>query len=68
MCVLFPENENVVMSRPTIKDVAELAGVSQSTVSRALSAPEIVKEETVKRVREAARSGVRQAVDYGRAA
>lgn len=44
------------MSRPTIKDVAELAGVSQSTVSRALSAPEIVKEETVRRVREAARS------------
>lgn len=44
------------MSRPTIKDVAELAGVSQSTVSRALNAPEIVKEETVRRVREVARS------------
>jgi DNA-binding LacI/PurR family transcriptional regulator len=44
------------MSRSTIKDVAVLARVSQSTVSRALSTPEIVKEETVRRVREAARS------------
>lgn len=44
------------MSRATIKDVAELAGVSQSTVSRALNAPEMVKEETVLKVREAAKS------------
>lgn len=43
------------MSRPTIKDVAELAGVSQSTVSRALSAPEMVKGETARRVRDAAK-------------
>lgn len=44
------------MSRATIKDVAGLAGVSQSTVSRALSTPEMVKEETVLKVREAARA------------
>ena len=47
---------NIGMSRPTIKDVAEHAGVSQSTVSRALSTPGIVKEETARRIHEAAKS------------
>lgn len=40
---------------PSIKDVAEAAGVSTATVSRALSRPERVAEETRKTVVEAAR-------------
>ncbi len=44
------------MSRATIKEVAAKAGVSQSTVSRALSAPHRVKQETVLKVREAAKA------------
>jgi len=44
------------MSRATIKNVAALAGVSQSTVSRALNSPEMLKEETVLKVREAAKT------------
>ncbi len=44
------------MSRATIKEVAARAGVSQSTVSRALTAPRMVKQETVLKVREAAKT------------
>ena len=44
------------MSRATIKEVAARAGVSQSTVSRALSAPHLVKQETTQKVREAAKA------------
>lgn len=40
--------------RPTIYDVARLAGVSASTVSRALSGAPRVHEDTVRRVRRAA--------------
>lgn len=40
----------------TIKDVAAAAGVSQSTVSRALSAPGLVSPSTRARVEEAARA------------
>jgi DNA-binding LacI/PurR family transcriptional regulator len=43
------------MKRPTSFDIAELAGVSQSTVSRALSGAGVVSEETRLRVAEAAR-------------
>ncbi|MDR1659843.1 MAG: LacI family transcriptional regulator [Desulfovibrio sp.] len=43
------------MSRATIKNVAMLAGVSQSTVSRAFNAPEMLRAATVLKVREAAR-------------
>ncbi|MGI6878395.1 LacI family DNA-binding transcriptional regulator [Microbacterium sp. gxy059] len=39
---------------PTIADVAALAGVSKSTVSRALSRPEMLSPETVRRVHVAA--------------
>ena len=42
------------MSKITIKDVAKEAGVSVSTVSRALSKPENVKKEYVKKVLKAA--------------
>jgi DNA-binding LacI/PurR family transcriptional regulator len=38
----------------TIKDVARVAGVSPSTVCRALSTPELVRHETCERVRRAA--------------
>lgn len=40
----------------TIQDVAKAAGVSPSTVSRALSSPEMVREETRARVRAVAES------------
>jgi LacI family transcriptional regulator len=39
---------------PTIKDVAELAGVATSTVSRALSKPDRVNRHTRERIEEAA--------------
>jgi DNA-binding LacI/PurR family transcriptional regulator len=44
------------MSRPTIRDVAEAAGVSVSTVSRVLSHPELFRESTRQRVQAAAES------------
>lgn len=40
---------------PTIKDIAELAGVSPATVSRVLSGQITVKEETRRRIEEAVR-------------
>ena len=43
------------VKRPTSFDIAELAGVSQSTVSRALSGAGVVSEETRLKVAEAAR-------------
>ena len=46
----------VVSSRPTIKDVAEQAGVSIATVSRALNDKGDVSVQTRERVREVARS------------
>jgi LacI family transcriptional regulator len=45
-----------VSGRPTIKDVAEGAGVSIATVSRALNDKDDVSERTRERVREVARS------------
>ena len=48
-------NLQVVKTRvPTIDDVAEIAGVSTSTVSRALGDSPHVREETRERVRAAA--------------
>ena len=41
---------------PTIHDVARIAGVSKSTVSRAYADPEKVKEPTLKKIFEAANS------------
>jgi DNA-binding LacI/PurR family transcriptional regulator len=38
---------------PTVTDVAEAAGVSRQTVSNVLNTPEIVREETRERVRQA---------------
>lgn len=41
------------MGRATIKDVADFVGVSPSTISRALNAPEMVRKETVEKIQEA---------------
>ncbi len=41
-------------SAPTISDVAKAVGVSRATVSRAFSRPQLLSDETVKRVRAAA--------------
>ncbi|MCC2687489.1 MAG: LacI family transcriptional regulator [Rhizobiaceae bacterium] len=43
-------------STPTISQVATLAGVNRSTVSRAFTRPDMLNTETVERVMEAARS------------
>ncbi|WP_417613938.1 LacI family DNA-binding transcriptional regulator [Oceanisphaera sp.] len=40
--------------KPTVKDVARLAGVSSMTVSRALSKPDVVSQQTRRKVEEAA--------------
>lgn len=45
----------VVRSAPTIYDIAQRAGVSPSTVSRALNRPGRVSQETARRIRAAAR-------------
>jgi LacI family gluconate utilization system Gnt-I transcriptional repressor len=42
--------------RPTVDDVARLAGVSTATISRALNSPELVAEATIKRVQDAVRA------------
>nr|WP_256461653.1 LacI family DNA-binding transcriptional regulator [Cupriavidus taiwanensis] len=41
------------MRRTRLEDVAKLAGVSMATVSRALSSPSLVREDTLQRVRQA---------------
>lgn len=53
-----PYDENVVISaqrmgKPSIKDVAQLAKVSMSTVSRTLNVPDLVSAATASRVRKA---------------
>ncbi len=57
---------------PTISRIAEEAGVSRATVSRALARPEMLRAETVERVRAVARrigyvpNGVARALSTGR--
>ncbi|HCW84118.1 MAG TPA: LacI family transcriptional regulator, partial [Rhodobacteraceae bacterium] len=41
-------------NRPTIKDVAREAGVSPTTVDRALSGRSVVREETMRKIADAA--------------
>ncbi len=48
---MLPRN---LTSAPTISDVAKAVGVSRATVSRAFSRPQMLSDETVKRVRAAA--------------
>lgn len=47
--------QDVMANRPTIHDVARAAGVSTATVDRVLNGRERVREETARRVYEAAR-------------
>ena len=42
------------MTRPTIRDLADAAGVSISTVNRVLAGGENVRDHTVRQVKEAA--------------
>ena len=49
-----PERAATPRSRSSSKDVAQLAGVSTATVSRALNSPDAVDPETLARVRAAA--------------
>lgn len=51
----MPNDERTKVRRATSIDVAERAGVSQSTVSRALSGSETITEATRRRVEDAAR-------------
>lgn len=44
---------NLMQNRVRIEDVAQIAGVSTATVSRALSQPDRVRQETLERVRQA---------------
>ena len=48
-----PENAQIPTRSITLKDVARVAGLSPITVSRALNTPQLVRPETVARVREA---------------
>lgn len=52
----MPNSEKGKPRRMTSIDVAERAGVSQSTVSRALSGSETITEATRRRVEQAARA------------
>ncbi len=49
-----PHEANLDMARPTIIDLAKAAGVSTATVDRVLNGRSNVREETVRRVHEAA--------------
>src|SRR5690606_25520728 len=46
------EQGTTPMRKPTLKDVARIAGVSVSTVSTALSHPEKLRKETLERITE----------------
>jgi len=50
----MPNSDKAKLRRVTSIDVAERAGVSQSTVSRALSGSETITEATRRRVEQAA--------------
>ncbi|MGD8326166.1 MAG: LacI family DNA-binding transcriptional regulator [Sphingomonadales bacterium] len=49
-----PDNPKTIMSKIKMDDIARLAGVSKSTVSRALSNSPLVNEKTKKKIRELA--------------
>ncbi|WP_158238511.1 LacI family DNA-binding transcriptional regulator [Pollutimonas subterranea] len=50
----YPQPVPTPRSRPSSKDVAQLAGVSTATVSRALNSPDALDPDTLARVRAAA--------------
>jgi len=52
----FPASRQKPHQAPTITDVARILRVSRSTISRAFSRPELLSEETVRKVQEAAKS------------
>lgn len=54
MLALMPPSPQAVPQRPTIRDVAAVAGVSKSLVSRAFASPGRVGEDSLRRIMEAA--------------
>jgi LacI family transcriptional regulator len=52
----FPASRPKPQRAPTITDVARILRISRSTISRAFSRPELLSEETVRKVKQAAES------------